>query len=66
MLLPVSKAVYEEESLECCRPPVMSQPVVSNAVARSRDVFKDELFVCHRRGVHRTPTADAVYATLKA
>jgi DNA-binding transcriptional LysR family regulator len=42
----------------------MSQPAVSNAVARLRDVFNDELFVRHGRGVSRTPTSDAVYANL--
>ena len=39
----------------------MSQPAVSDAVARLRDAFKDELIVRHGRGVHRTPPADAVY-----
>src|SRR6478609_524421 len=64
-LLPVFEAVYEERNLTAAADRLaMSQPAVSNAVARLRDVFKDELFVRHGRGVHRTPTADAVYAKL--
>ena len=64
-LLPVFEAVYQEQNLTSAADRLaMSQPAVSNAVARLRDVFKDELFVRHGRGVHRTPTADDVYAKL--
>ncbi|WP_213953667.1 MULTISPECIES: LysR substrate-binding domain-containing protein [unclassified Variovorax] len=64
-LLPVFEAVYEESSLTGAAQRLsMSQPAVSNAVARLRTVFNDELFVRHGRGVHRTSTADAVYAKL--
>ena len=64
-LLPVFEAVYEESSLTSAAQRLsMSQPAVSNAVARLRTVFNDELFVRHGRGVHRTSTADAVYAKL--
>jgi DNA-binding transcriptional LysR family regulator len=64
-LLPVLEAVYEERSLtRAAQRLAMSQPAVSNSVARLRTVFNDELFVGHGRGVHRTSTADAVYAKL--
>jgi len=64
-LLPVFEAVYEERSLtSAAQRLAMSQPAVSNAVARLRTVFNDELFVRHGRGVHRTSAADAVYAKL--
>jgi LysR family transcriptional activator for leuABCD operon len=64
-LLPVFEAVYEERNLtNAAHRLAMSQPAVSNAVARLRDVFNDELFVRHGRGVFRTPTSDAVYAKL--
>ena len=64
-LLPVFEAVYEAQSLTIAAQRLaMSQPAVSNAVARLRSVFGDELFVRHGRGVHRTPTSDAVYAKL--
>ena len=64
-LLPVFEAVYEERSLtNAAQRPAMSQPAVSNAVARLRTVFNDELFVRYGRGVHRTSTADAVHAKL--
>ena len=64
-LLPVFEAVYEERNLTgAALRLAMSQPAVSNAVARLRAVFKDDLFVRHGRGVSLTPTADAVYAKL--
>lgn len=64
-LLPVFEAVYEERNLtNAAHRLAMSQPAVSNAVARLREVFNDELFVRHGRGVFRTPTSDAVYAKL--
>lgn len=64
-LLPIFEAVYEEKNLSSAALRLaMSQPAVSNAVARLRAVFNDELFVRHGRGVFLTPTADAVYARL--
>ena len=64
-LLPIFEAVYEERNLSTAAQRLaMSQPAVSNAVARLRSVFNDELFVRHGRGVFLTPTADAVYAKL--
>ncbi|MDM0110797.1 LysR family transcriptional regulator [Variovorax sp. J22R133] len=64
-LLPIFEAVYEERNLSSAALRLaMSQPAVSNAVARLRSVFNDELFVRHGRGVFLTPTADAIYAKL--
>lgn len=64
-LFPVFEAVYEERNLtSAAHRLAMSQPAVSNAVARLRLVFNDELFVRHGRGVSLTATADAVYAKL--
>ena len=64
-LLPVFEAVCEERNLTTASLRLaMSQPAVSNAVARLRAVFKDDLFVRHGRGVTLTPTADAIYAKL--
>lgn len=64
-LLPIFEAVYEERNLTTAALRLsMSQPAVSNAVARLRAVFNDDLFVRHGRGVSLTPTADAVYAKL--
>jgi LysR family transcriptional activator for leuABCD operon len=64
-LLPIFEAVYEERSLtSAAQRLAMSQPAVSNAVARLRSVFNDELFVRHGRGVHLTATADAIYVKL--
>ena len=64
-LFPIFEAVYEERNLTSAADRLaMSQPAVSNAVARLRSVFNDELFVRHGRGVFVTPAADAVYAKL--
>ncbi|MBS0452606.1 MAG: LysR family transcriptional regulator [Proteobacteria bacterium] len=64
-LLPIFEAVYEERNLTSAALRLaMSQPAVSNAVARLRAVFNDDLFVPHGRGVSLTATADAVYAKL--
>jgi len=64
-LMPVFEAVYEERSLTAAAKRLaMSQPAVSNAVSRLRAVFKDELFVRHGRGIHRTLTSDGIYEKL--
>lgn len=54
-LLPGFEAVYEERSFtKAADRLAMSQPAVSNAVARLRSVFNDELFVRHARGFSLT------------
>lgn len=61
-LLPVFEAVYEERSTSrAARRLAMTQPAVSQALARLRTLFADELFVRQSRGMLPTPVADAVY-----
>lgn len=64
-LLPVFEAAYEEPTLtRAAARMAMTQSAVSHALSRLRDVFDDELFVRHGRGVVPTPAADAIYAKL--
>lgn len=65
-LLPVFEAVYEERSMTRAADRLaMSQPAVSNAVARLRSALRDELFVAGRRGATVTPAADRIYPRVK-
>jgi len=65
-LLPVFEAAYEERSLSRAAARLaMTQPAVSHAMARLRDVFKDELFVRQSHGMRPTPVADLTYAKLR-
>jgi DNA-binding transcriptional LysR family regulator len=64
-LLPVFEAVYEERSLSrAAQRLALTQPAVSHAMARLRELFRDELFVRRSRGVDPTPAADRAYAQL--
>jgi DNA-binding transcriptional LysR family regulator len=66
-LLPVFEAVYEERNMTRAADRLaMSQPAVSNAVARLRGALGDELFVAGRRGAAVTPMAHEVYPRVKA
>jgi DNA-binding transcriptional LysR family regulator len=66
-LLPVFEAVYEERNMtRAANRLAMSQPAVSNAVARLRGALGDELFVAGRRGAAVTPMAEEVYPRVKA
>jgi DNA-binding transcriptional LysR family regulator len=66
-LLPVFEAVYEERNMtRAANRLAMSQPAVSNAVARLRGALGDELFVPGRRGAAVTPIAEEVYPRVKA
>lgn len=66
-LLPVFEAVYEERNMTRAADRLaMSQPAVSNAVARLRGALGDELFVPGRRGAAVTPMAEEVYPRVKA
>jgi DNA-binding transcriptional LysR family regulator len=66
-LLPVFEAVYEERNMTRAADRLaMSQPAVSNAVARLRASVGDPLFVAGRRGSVVTPTADDLYPKFKA
>ncbi len=70
-LLRVLGAVYRTGSVtEAGRQLALSQPATSNALARLREFFGDELFVRSPRGLHPTRTAQriapAVIAQLQA
>jgi DNA-binding transcriptional LysR family regulator len=70
-LLRVLAAVYRTGSVtEAGRQLALSQPATSNALARLREFFGDELFVRSPRGLHPTRTAQrvapAVIAQLQA
>jgi LysR family transcriptional activator for leuABCD operon len=66
-LLPVFEAVYEERNMtRAAHRLAMSQPAVSNAVARLRAAMRDELFVAGRRGTVVTPMAEQVYPHVKS
>jgi DNA-binding transcriptional LysR family regulator len=66
-LLPVFEAVFEERSMTRAADRLaMSQPAVSNAIARLRSALRDELFVPGRRGTAVTPIAEQVYPRVKA
>lgn len=65
-LLPVFEAVYEERNMTRAADRLaMTQPAVSNAVARLRAAVGDELFVAGRRGAAVTPMAEQLYPRLK-
>jgi LysR family transcriptional regulator, transcriptional activator for leuABCD operon len=65
-LLPVFEAVYEERNMTRAADRLaMSQPAVSNAVARLRSALRDDLFVPGRRGATVTPLAEAIYPRMK-
>jgi DNA-binding transcriptional LysR family regulator len=66
-LLPVFEAVFEERNMTRAADRLaMTQPAVSNAVARLRATVGDKLFVAGRRGTTVTPVAEQLYPRLKA
>jgi DNA-binding transcriptional LysR family regulator len=65
-LLPVFEAVYEERNLSRAAERLgMSQSAVSHALARLRDLLRDDLFIRLPQGVQRTPLADLVYLRVR-
>jgi LysR family transcriptional activator for leuABCD operon len=65
-LLTVFEAVYEERNMTRAADRLaMTQPAVSNAVARLRSSLRDELFVRGRRGAVVTPMAERIYPRVK-
>lgn len=61
-LLTVFEAVYEERSqVKASERLGMTQPAVSNALARLRHVLADPLFRGRTRGLAPTPRADQAY-----
>jgi LysR family transcriptional activator for leuABCD operon len=66
-LLTVFEAVYEERNMTRAADRLaMTQPAVSNAVARLRVALRDELFVRGRRGAVVTPMAERIYPWVKS
>ena len=66
-LLPVFEAIYVERSLTRASEVLnMTQPAVSNALARIRGHFDDALFVRAGRGVRPTPVADGLIGPTQA
>jgi len=65
-LFVVFDAVYAEQNLtRAARVLCVTQPAVSNALKRLRQVFKDELFIRTPHGVSPTPTADNISGAVK-
>jgi DNA-binding transcriptional LysR family regulator len=65
-LLPVFEAVYVSRSLTRAAETLnMTQPAASNALARLRAAFDDELFVRAGRGMSPTPAAQALIAPVR-
>jgi DNA-binding transcriptional LysR family regulator len=65
-LLPVFEAVYVERSLTRAGEVLhVTQPAVSNALARLRAAFGDPLFVRSGRGVAPTPTAQTLIGPVR-
>ena len=65
-LLPVLEAIYTERSLTRASESLhITQPAVSNALARLRVHFEDPLFVREGRGVKPTAMADALMPAVR-
>lgn len=65
-LLPVLEAIYTERSLTRASETLhITQPAVSNALARLRTHFEDPLFVREGRGVKPTAMADALMPAVR-
>lgn len=65
-LLPVLEAIYTERSLTRASETLhITQPAVSNALARLRAHFQDPLFVREGRGVKPTAMADALMPAVR-
>ena len=66
-LLPVLEAVYSERSLTRASETLhITQPAVSNALARLRTHFEDPLFVREGRGVKPTAMAEALMPAVRS
>lgn len=64
-LLTVFEAVYQERSqVRASERLAMTQPAVSNALARLRHLFDDPLFRGRTRGLVPTPRADRLYSEI--
>ena len=65
-LLTVFDAVMQEQNITRAAQNLgMSQPAVSNAVARLKVMFNDELFIRHGRGIQPTQRAKQLFGPLR-
>lgn len=65
-LLTVFDAVMQEQNITRAAQSLgMSQPAVSNAVARLKVMFNDELFVRYGRGIQPTARAYQLFASVR-
>lgn len=65
-LLTVFDAVMQEQNITRAAHPLgMSQPAVSNAVARLKVMFNDELFVRYGRGIQPTARAYQLFGSVR-
>ena len=61
-LMVIFDAIMHEQSITAAADRLaMTQPAVSNAVSRMRNVWKDPLFVKHGRGIRPTPYANKLW-----
>jgi DNA-binding transcriptional LysR family regulator len=66
-LLGIFEVVYEERNQrKAAERLFMSQPAVSAAISRLRDIVQDRLFIVTARGLTPTPKADELYAAFHA
>ncbi|WP_434357050.1 transcriptional regulator LeuO [Parasalinivibrio latis] len=65
-LITVFDAVMQEQNItRAARNLGMSQPAVSNAVARLKVMFNDELFIRHGRGIQPTQRAKQLFGPIR-
>jgi DNA-binding transcriptional LysR family regulator len=65
-LFVVFDAIYDEQNLtRAAKVLHVTQPAVSNALRRLRDLFNDQLFTRTPRGVSPTPVANAISGEIK-
>lgn len=65
-LLTVFDAVMQEQNITRAAHNLgMSQPAVSNAVARLKVMFNDELFIRHGRGIQPTQRAKQLFGPMR-
>ena len=66
-LLPVFVALMEERSVTRAANRLgMTQPALSNALGRLRDMLHDPLFIRERYGIRPTPRAEEIAPTIEA
>ncbi|GAM61034.1 transcriptional activator for leuABCD operon [Vibrio ishigakensis] len=64
-LLTIFEVVMQERNMtRAAKVLGMSQPAVSNAIARLKDVFNDDLFIRHGRGIQPTSRAEVLFSSI--